>query len=437
MTLKKTLYIAGCALITLFTAAQALAETLEDAWAVALASDQHLQAVRTETVAASEQRAAAKANRMPKLEFDSTFTQLDSTPALDLGALSSLLPIGSAEVFSNDNYVTAGAIFSIPLYTSGLISSAIDASDAAFEANQAQEAATVQDVKLAVAETFVTVLRARRAVEVATRNVASLKAHARDVNNLYRKDLVPRNDLLAVQVSRADAEQKALQASNGLDLASAAYNRALARPLQAAVDIEEVMPSLAAELTSSDSQALFDIARAERTELRALSEQANALQHQAKAQRAQTKPQIGASAGYLYQENEILDDDDIWSAGIGVRWTPFDGGRTRHKAKRLTLQAQAVIEQRANAESLIQLQVRQTWLDVGETQKRLAVTEQAIDQADENLRVAKNRYQNGIGTNTEVLDAETLRTATQSNHNNARYDVALARVRLARAVGLL
>ena len=81
--------------------------------------------------------------------------------------------------------------------------------------------------------------------------------------------------------------------------------------------------------------------------------------------------------------------------------------------------------------------MRQSWLDVGETKKRLSVTEKAVAQAQENLRVAKNRYQNGIGTNTEVLDAETLRTASQSNHNNARYDVALARVRLAHAVGLL
>ena len=44
---------------------------------------------------------------------------------------------------------------------------------------------------------------------------------------------------------------------------------------------------------------------------------------------------------------------------------------------------------------------------------------------------------NGISTNTEVLDAETLRTAALSNHNNARYDAALARLRLARAVGVL
>ncbi len=435
MLSNKIIYILCSSIALLLLATRASGETLEQAWAVALATDQRLQAVRTATSAASEQRAVAKANRMPALQLDAAFTQLDDAPALDLGDLAAVITLPDA--FSNNNFVNAGATFSIPLYTSGMISSGIDASDAALEANRAQEAATVEDVKLAVAETYVMVLRAQHAVEVATSNVASLRAHTKDVNNMYRKDLVPHNDLLAVQVSRADAEQKALQANNGLDLARAAYNRALARPLQQAVAVEAVMPPLPGELMAGDSEALFEIARQERSELQALSEQASALQHQAKAQRAETKPQFAASAGYVYAENQVLNDDDLWAAGVAMRWTPFDGGRTRHRVKRLTLQAQAVTEQRAHAESLIGLQVRQSWLDVGETKKRLSVTEKAVAQAQENLRVAKNRYQNGIGTNTEVLDAETLRTASQSNHNNARYDVALARVRLARAVGLL
>lgn len=204
MLSNKIIYILCSSIALLLLATRASGETLEQAWAVALATDQRLQAVRTATSAASEQRAVAKANRMPALQLDAAFTQLDDAPALDLGDLAAVITLPDA--FSNNNFVNAGATFSIPLYTSGMISSGIDASDAALEANRAQEAATVEDVKLAVAETYVMVLRAQHAVEVATSNVASLRAHTKDVNNMYRKDLVPHNDLLAVQVSRADAE---------------------------------------------------------------------------------------------------------------------------------------------------------------------------------------------------------------------------------------
>jgi outer membrane protein TolC len=51
--------------------------------------------------------------------------------------------------------------------------------------------------------------------------------------------------------------------------------------------------------------------------------------------------------------------------------------------------------------------------------------------------VARDRYANGLATHTEVLDAETLRTGSQSNHANALFDAALAGLRLKRATGEL
>jgi outer membrane protein TolC len=72
---------------------------------------------------------------------------------------------------------------------------------------------------------------------------------------------------------------------------------------------------------------------------------------------------------------------------------------------------------------------------VQETRKRLLVTQSAIAQAAENLFVARDRYANGLSTHTEVLDAETLRTSSESNHANAQFDAALAGLRLKRAMG--
>ncbi|MFA6164152.1 MAG: TolC family protein [Methylobacter sp.] len=77
------------------------------------------------------------------------------------------------------------------------------------------------------------------------------------------------------------------------------------------------------------------------------------------------------------------------------------------------------------------------WLDIQETQKRIAVTQQAIAQADENLKVTTDRYQQGLSTNTDVLKAEDLRIMTHDNFNNASYDSALATLHLRRALSIL
>ena len=424
-------------LVALAASTTCLAETLEDAWVIALANDQSLQAIRSQTAAAAAELAATKSSRMPVFNIDSAITQLDNTPAVDIGQLGLPVSIAIPNAFSNDNFVTASARLSMPLYTSGLISSGIDAAGAALNANQKREDAFQLDVKLAVAESFVAVLRAQRAVAVADTNVTSLEAHVGDVESMYRKGLVPQNDLLAVQVSLANARQTALQASNALDIASAAYNRRLGRDLNSPVSLDEVMPTVDQAAMSEDIEALTASALSARTELQALRDQSAALRYQAKAERARTKPQFAASAGYTFLENEILRDETFSYASIGFTWSPFDGGRSRYRASKFSRQAQSVTDQHNDVISLIRLQVRSTWLEIKEVRQRLAVTEKATRQAEENLRVAKSRYQNGIGTNTEVLDAETLRSITQSNHNNARYDAALARLRLARAIGVL
>ena len=99
--------------------------------------------------------------------------------------------------------------------------------------------------------------------------------------------------------------------------------------------------------------------------------------------------------------------------------------------------AESLSDVRSDTASIIMLQVRQAWLDVMETQTRITVTREATQQAEENLRVVKDRYREGVGTNTEVLDAETLRTKSYNNYYNAVYDAVMANIRLQYATGEL
>ena len=57
----------------------------------------------------------------------------------------------------------------------------------------------------------------------------------------------------------------------------------------------------------------------------------------------------------------------------------------------------------------------------------MSATERAVEQAQENLRLQRLRYSEGVGTATEVLDAVSLATTAEQNFLNARYDVTEAR----------
>ena len=143
------------------------------------------------------------------------------------------------------------------------------------------------------------------------------------------------------------------------------------------------------------------------------------------------------SGGYQYLENQFLDDETVGMAGIGVQWALFDGGQSRKRAAALDRNRRATEQQRADASSQIELQVRQAYLDIHESRQRVVVTAQAADQADENLRIARERYTAGLGTQTQLLQAETLRVQALRNRDDASLDAGLAQLRLARAVGAL
>jgi outer membrane protein TolC len=409
------------------------AETLNDAWARAAQQDRGLAAVRSQAEAAQLDASAARAQRWPTLAVGGSYTWLDESPAFDFAFTG--LPIIAPPLFGGDDFAMGAATLSVPLFTGGRISSSIAAAEARGRGAGAQVLGAEQDVKLAVAEAYVDVLRARRSLAVAESNVRTLEALVSDIGAMYERELVPKNDLLAVQVALADARQNRLRTANAAEIAQAAYNRRLGEPLDRVAELDETLP--APDALPTDLGPLVQHALEQRTELAALGEQAKAYGQLARVERARLLPQVSLSGGYNYLENQFLDDEEFAVAGVGVQWALFDGGQARKRAAALERNRRATEEQRADAESVIALQVREAWLGVEETGQRVQVTADAVDQAEENLRIARERYGAGLGTQTQLLEAETLRVQALTNRDNAVLDAGLARLRLARAVGSL
>jgi len=417
-----------CLLALFFTKSALAAETLEQAFAEAVNKNQRIFAAQANSQAAEQQIFAAQGQRLPQLNVSGGYTQLSETPS------AKTLVDGNPVQFpmSNAGSGNAQAMISLPVFTSGRISHSIEAAEAAALASQHNETATILNIKLQVAHAFIAIFRTEKALEVAQSHVISLKAHAQDVHNLYEQGMVARNDSLAAEVESSNAEQQVLQQENRVQIAKANFNQLLNRDLTADVDLIEQFP----EVPPGDYASLSQQALLKRTELSGLAEQAHALEEQAASIKAGLWPQVNVSGGYQYTQNEYQTYEGMWMANATVQWQIYDGS-TAHRSNALNSQALAVNSQRNDLISAIQLQVRQAWLAIQETQKRVLVTQKATGQADENLKVSTERYQQGLAGHTEVLDAESLRIRTYDNFNNARYDAVMANLNLRRALGVL
>ena len=412
-------------------ATQSFGETLDEAWQVALSSHRQIAAATANRDAAGYELEQAKSARLPQLGLSSAYTVFDEAPGFSFGDIT------TGPLFDGDDYVSAGAEVSLPIYAGGAINSGIDAAEFGADAADDQLATVIQDIRLGVGERYVGVLRAERAVAVAESYVTSLRSHTDDTRNRYEIGDVPKNDYLAASVTLAGAEQRLLQAKNRLDYAQSAYNRFLGRSLTAPVSVDPSINVDGLIPVGAGLEELSTIARDSRHELAALGSQAQSLQSQADRARAAGRPQLSLTGGYRYLENQFLTDDQFWMAGVSFQWSLFDGGQARKQSASLEHKAMAVNYNRADLESQITLQVRRAWNNRIEAQNRLVVAESTVDQAIENLRVVRERYEAGASRNTEVLDAASLHEQSMSNRDNARFEVVLAKLRLARALGVL
>ena len=112
-------------------------------------------------------------------------------------------------------------------------------------------------------------------------------------------------------------------------------------------------------------------AKSRRAELDAFDAQAETYGQLARTERSRVLPQIALSGGYQYLENQFLDDETVGMAGIGVQWALFDGGQSRKRAAALDRNRRATEQQRADASSQIELQVRQAYLGIQESRQRV------------------------------------------------------------------
>jgi outer membrane protein TolC len=416
-------------LLVAVMASNVAAETLEQAWTIARDADHGLKASRDNSVAAANQLAAAKSARLPVLATGADYIALTNLTELKADLLSQSFQIPLAQ----RNSVLYDATATLPIYTGGRIEHGIAAASSSLQAAKLNETADEQNLRLRVAEAYVNVLRASSGLKVAESHVTSLEAHAHDVDNLFQQGMATKNAQLSAQVALLNARQQVLQAANSLDLAHAAYNHLLGRALDQPVMLDELSPESADEALPILTRRALD----QRSELKVMDRQAAALRDQATAVRRETAPQVGLSGSYNYLQDRYLVHEDQWSVAVGIKWNVFDGGAARHRGSAIELQSSALSEQRDELALTIGLQVRQAWLDVQETRKRIGVTQSAITQAEENLRVVRDRYVNGLTPHTEVLEAETLRVNSATSHANAVYDVVLASLRLKYAIGEL
>lgn len=290
-----------------------------------------------------------------------------------------------------------------------------------------------KEVFLQVVEAYYGILEAGKVLGAADEEIIQRTDHLRVAKNLYEQGVVTRNDLLQAEVRLADSRQKRLAAVNRQENRWLTLNYLIGRPLahRAELDAKTSAPPLP-PIEGAEEKAF-----ANRPEIAALSRAAEAGETEVTEARTGFFPELFAKAGIDYVENSKVREQAIYSATVGLRVNLFDGLATTSRRRQAV---EGMMKQRDNlrlAQEQIRLELRTALNDARVAAERIATVEQAIRQGEENLRINRDRYQEQVGTATDVIDAQTLLTQIRTDYYRATFDYQVAAARVRKAMGEL
>lgn len=294
---------------------------------------------------------------------------------------------------------------------------------------QAQE----QDVTLQVIEAYFSALEGEKLLAAANEELNSVTDHNRTAQELHKNGMVTRNDLLQAEVRMASARQKALAARNRVDNLHLRLNFLIGAPDNDRNELSE--PSITTEHHEIEDDP--QIALRNRPDLTALRNQIETREEEVRESKSAFYPELFARFSLDYVENEKVREQAIYAASIGLKINLFDGFASTASRDKAINNRSRTIQQLRHAEQQAWLEINSSKNDLRVASERIKVTKEAIGQGEENLRINNIRYQERVGTATEVLDAQSLLTLVKTEHYQAMYDYQVARARLKKALGTL
>jgi len=416
----------------------AVAITLVDAQSRAEQASHRLAEARAREVAAIAAADVRAAADRPLVSASAGYTRTNHVTAFVVPG-----PDGRPQVLYPDvpdNYRTRLDL-QWPIYNGGRTDALERAARAEASASAADVAAARADLRLEVARAFWSLVTARATERVLEQGVTRAQANVRDVRERFGVGLIPPNEVASAEAQESRQRMLLIEARNQRDLSSSELARlvgldVLGPALDPAADLES--PAGAA---APDTRTLVTQARAARPERLALDRRVAATEEQFAAARAGGLPTVAIVSGFDYaRPNPRIFPradrwDDSWDAGVNVAWNLWDGGRTRAEVAQAGSMVTAARQRLQEFDSVVALEVRQRQLEIDSGRAAIAAAGDAVRAASEARRVVAERYQAGVATQTEVLDADVALLQAELDRTRAQAGVRLAEARLARALG--
>ncbi|MBP2646018.1 MAG: tolC 1 [Firmicutes bacterium] len=324
----------------------------------------------------------------------------------------------------------------LPVYTGGKIENSIAMAKHGEAAAGLGVDSTRQQLALEVTSSYFTVLQARNLANVAQQAVDDLSAHLVNVQNHYDAGTVSLSDVLQTQVRLANARNNLIKAQNGFKLARYKLNKVIGISLHNEATLADTFDYKPFTLTVDDSISTALKSRPEVSQVNLKVAMASDKVKIAGSGKLPTVALVGTET-WADTNPSTSKGKDSWLVGVNVQFNVFDNGLTKTEVKQAEHEVEEAKEQARLLTDKITLEVCQSYLSVKEAAERITNNQVAVHQSETDYQLAQERYEAGVGTNLDVIDAELAMIQAKTNYIQALYDYNNSRAQLDKAMGTI
>lgn len=325
---------------------------------------------------------------------------------------------------------------SLPIYAGGKIRYGIESAKYLVQAAKLDADNDREEIILNTINAYNNLYKSKAAVDLVNENLETANQRVIQFSSLEKNGLLPRNDLLKGQLQASNTELSLLDAQNNLQLANINMNLMLGLPEKTELIIDSMGLQTLVSLKTVEEYIQSGLQN--RKDLSALVYRKKAASLNIKTTDAAKYPGIALTGGYIALDVPgVVMVTNAVNIGIGVNYSISSLWKNKAKEQQAQAKEKQIIANEELLTDAVRLEVNEAFGNFLLSQKRIEVLSKAIDQASENYRVIKNKYENSLATTTELLDADVAQLQAKMMYAFSKSDANLAYNKLLQAAGLL
>jgi outer membrane protein len=387
-----------------------------------------INALQEEVNQAQSRLDEARTYRKPVVDGTASYTRIDPVVKIPLGDATFQL----APANNYDTHVTAR----YTVLDFGRANAAIDAARSRALTATDQINVTRRDLAYAAAQSYYSILFAREAIRVQDAQIASLKQHQREMEKRVEGGVSTNFDVTTTQVRIAQAQDRKIDLQNQLRNQEIQLARLLHRPETTVTPVRGRFEYAPQRVDVQDALAR---AAANRPEVKLAKDAEESAAAQLRVAATSNKPtlnvlaQAGGKNGYIVPNLERFRFNTVAGAQLNV--PIYDGDRNKYQRATAQAAIKGAQARTQDTQEQVKSDVLQAVNNMQTSTARYDNSQVQISQATDALTRAKARYRYGVGSNLDVLDAETQLAQSRLSRLQSIYNYTLGQYQLRRATG--